>query len=113
MGTKTLALILLGGHVVVVVLTLLVVIRQIKIFRQRPDATLRVGRIVMSIFTGGVLLGNVVPILVEICFLSGVQLPRYAGLAYALSNVLTMIVLTGAVLALYVIAEKLLSDKSE
>lgn len=113
MNTKTLALILLTGHLMAVVLIARVLWRQLKIVRSRPDPQLRGGRIVLLVLALAGLCGNFIPLAVDILVLLNVvsrTKPNPVGVAYALSNVITLIVITGALLALYIIAERLLKN---
>lgn len=107
MDTKALAVSLLVGHLIAVVLSLMVIFRQVKILRQRPDPALRAGRITLFVLAIGITLGNFIPIAADVCFLLGVQLPAWIGIAYALSNVLTLIWSAVALLVLYIIAARL------
>lgn len=111
MDTKTLATMLLVGRIITVVVILLVIYRQIKIARSRPDPSLRAGRVVLMSMSIVALLSNVVPVLIDIGVILG-EIPRakptYYGIAYGLSSNLSTMFLSFGVLALYIIAEKLL-----
>jgi len=111
MNAKLLALTLLVGHVIAVGLISRVLWRQLKILRTRPDPELREGRRVLFILALAGLCGNFVPIGTDVLVMANVvhrQSPSPVGILYALSNVITLIIVTGAVQALYVVAEKLL-----
>lgn len=110
MDAKLLAAILLTGHVVAVIVTVLVLIRQVKILRGRPDPELQTGRMVLLALAIVIGLGNFIPIAIDAAvILGGVYRPHPSlfGIAYALSNVFTLIFSASAVLALYIIADKL------
>lgn len=114
MDTKTLATILLVGHIIAVVVILMVLHRQMKIIRSRPDPELHAGRMVLLFLALGALIGNFVPITIDILVLVGeVQRnnPQPVGILYATSNVFTLVWEAIAILALYLVAEKLLSKK--
>lgn len=111
MSTKILALILLLGHVTAVALISRVLYRQLKILLTKPDPELREGRRVMFILALAGLLGNFVPISVDVLVLISIvqrHTPNPVGIAYALSNVITLIIISAAINTLYVVAEKLL-----
>lgn len=114
MSIKTLAVILLVGHLVAVAIILSVIRKQVKILKQKPDPELHAGRVFLSISAVGILLGNAIPLVVD----AGVLFdkihrthPTAPGVAYALSNMLTLNLLAGAMFATYVVAEKLLKKK--
>ena len=116
MDTKTLAASLLVGHLMAVVLSLLVIFRQVRILRRRPDPALKSGRIVLFILAVVITLGNFIPIAVDVAVLVGEYgraQPSAIGIAYALSNVLTLIAFAIALLALYIIADKLVNKERE
>ncbi len=112
MDTKTLAALLLIGHLVATVLMLLVFYRQIKILRQRPDPELRSGRLALFILAVAILGANFIPMAIDVLVIFGEvgrNRPSGAGIAYALSNVLSLVFSAGALYALYVIAERLVN----
>jgi len=113
MDTKMLAASLLVGHLIAVVLSLLVIFKQVRILRRRPDPTLKSGRVALFILAVAVTLGNFIPIAVDLAVLAGGYgrtEPSAIGIAYALSNVLTLISSAVALLILYIIAGRL-ADK--
>lgn len=108
-----LAVSLLIGHLIAVVLSVMVIFRQVKILRQRPDPTLRAGRIALFVLAVVITLGNFIPIAVDLAVIfdqHGRSSPSAIGIAYALSNVLTLISSAVALLILYIIAGRL-ADK--
>ncbi|HJQ08007.1 MAG TPA: hypothetical protein VJ836_00835 [Candidatus Saccharimonadales bacterium] len=112
MDVKTLALLLLIGRVLSLVALVVVLRKQIRIFRSKPDPKLRAGRIVMLSFVLIILAGNLVPIGLDIAVLMDEikrNTPSIAGIAYALSSNLNSLFLSYALLALYIIAEKLVT----
>lgn len=114
MDSKTLAAILLIGHIAAVAVILLVLRRQIKILRSKPDPELRHGRMALLVLALGALFGNFIPITIDMLVLTGeVQrnAPQPVSILYATSNVLTLVWEAFAILALYVVAENLLSKK--
>lgn len=107
---KVLAATLLLGHVLALVVVVLVLSRQIKILRGKPDPTLQIGRLVLLALAVVIGLGNLVPIAIDAAVILGSVTrakPSHLGVLYALSNVFTLILSASAVLALYVIAERL------
>lgn len=91
---------------------LLVFYRQIKILRQRPDPTLRSGRAALFVLAAAILGANFIPMVIDILVIFGEigrNRPSVVGVAYALSNVLTLVFSAGALYALYVIAERLVN----
>jgi hypothetical protein len=111
MSTKVLALILLVGHLTSVGLISRVLWRQLKIMLTKPDPELREGRRVMLILALTGLSGNFVPITVDVLVLVSIvqrHPPNLVGVAYALSNVITLIIISSAINTLYIVAEKLL-----
>lgn len=111
MDTKTLAAILLMGHVIAVSVILLVLSMQIKILNGRPDRELHSGRMALLALALSMLFGNFIPIVVDILVLAGSverNHPSPVGVMYALSNVITLILSATSVLALYIIARKLI-----
>lgn len=108
MSTKELAVILLLGHISSVVFIVMVLYRQLRILRGRPDSTLRIARIVLSTLAGTILVGNFIPITVDSLVLADVVVrnqPSAAGIVYATSNVVILVLSSASMLALYVIAE--------
>ncbi len=114
MDAKFLAAVLLSGHVIALSVTLLVLGRQIKILRGKPNPELQTGRLVLLLLAVIIGLGNVIPITVDTAVILGGVIraqPTVFGVLYALSNVLTLIFSASAVLALYVIADRLLKGR--
>lgn len=110
MDVKTLAAMLLFGHVLALIVITLVLLRQVRILRSRPDPELQTGRMVLLALAIVIGLGNIIPIAIDTAVLLG-EIPRAKpnlfGILYALSNVLTLTFSASAVLALYMIAERL------
>jgi len=112
MGVKELAAILLLGHLTALGVTILILWRQIKIIRGRPDPALQEGRLVLLGLAIIIGLGNFIPIAIDTAVMLGAVArakPTVFGTLYALSNVFTLIFSASAVLSLYVIAERLLA----
>lgn len=115
MGVKELATMLLTGHVIALIVTTLVLSRQVRILRSKPDPELQTGRLVLLALAIVIGLGNLIPMTIDAAVIVGVvprTPPNAAGVLYALSNVLTLIFSASAVLALYIIADRLLRKLS-
>jgi hypothetical protein len=111
MDAKTLAVYLLIGRILSLIVIGIVLRKQVEIFRGRPDPELRQGRIVMMFFAMVLLLGNFIPVVIDIAVIHGDVTranPSPAGIAYAFSSNLVSLFSSCALLALYIIAEKLL-----
>jgi len=116
MDAKTLAILLLLGHIVALMITVTVLGRQIKILRGRPDPELQTGRLILLALAVVIGLGNITPMAVDSTFILGDAAraqPSPIGIAYSLSNVLTLIFSSSAVLALYIIADKLVRNRAK
>lgn len=113
MDVKILAGVLFTGHVIALVVTVRVLMRQVVILRSRPDPELQTGRLVLFALAVVIGLGNIIPMAIDAAVILG-EVPRakpnLIGVLYALSNVLTLIFSASAVLALYMIAERLFSN---
>lgn len=110
MSAKQLALILLVGHITSVILIAIVMKKQHRILRGKPDAELRHARQILSSMALTVMIGNFVPITIDsLVVVSKVTRahPTSVGIAYATSNVIILVLSAASVLALYVAAEKL------
>lgn len=114
MEAKTLAIYLLVGRIASLVVLGLILHRQIKIFRTRPDPELRNGRILMMVYAIGLILFNVIPILIDLGVIFA-DIPRNRpsgyGILYALDSNLGMLFASSALLTLYIIAEKIFEKR--
>lgn len=114
MDTKTLAIILLCGHIVAVTIILSVLYRQTKILLNNPDPELHTGRMALLLLALGALASNVAPITIDTMVLADAvhrAHPTTPGIIYATSNVLGLVWEAAAILALYIFAERLLGKK--
>lgn len=115
MDVNQLATCFLVGHLIAVTMTVWVLVRQVKIFREfrdRPDSTLQVGRIILLVLAIATCLGNLPPILIDSAVLAGLvprARPTTFGIIYGLSNLLILTCQAAALLALYIIAEKVVA----
>lgn len=110
MSTKDLALILLVGHITSAILIAMVLKKQLRILRGRPDTTLRHARQILSGLALTVLIGNFVPLTIDSLVLMNKvsrNHPTPVGVAYATSNVIILVLSAASVLALYIAAERL------
>lgn len=116
MSAKLLAAIFLIGHITALVVILHVLSRQFRIITQRPDSSLNSGRFVLFVLAAAIGLGNFIPIIVDSAVLLGAVTranPTLIGVVYSLSNLLTLVLSASAVLALYIIAERLYNSTEE
>lgn len=114
MSARELAVVLLVGHVSSVILVSLVVRKQLRIFKGTPDKSLRAGRITLTALALTVLIGNFVPIIIDSLVLIGPVKrahPSPVGVVYATSNVIILLLSAMCVLALYIVAERLLKKE--
>lgn len=113
MNTKQLAGVLLLGHLLSVVIVSIVLYKQHRILKDNPSPELHTGRMILLAFAVIILLGNIIPIAIDGAVIFGNiarNRPSGFGVAYSLSNSITALCSAGALLSLYVIAEKLLNN---
>lgn len=110
MDVKYLAATLLLGHTIALAVTVMILARQVRILHSNPDPELRAGRYVLLALAIIIGMGNFIPMAIDVGVLLGVidrAQPSLYGVLYSLSNVLTLIFSASAVLALYIIADRL------
>lgn len=118
MDIKTLAVLLLFGHLVSSAFIILVLRKQFKLFKVSIDPSIKVFRRVLFFLSMAILFGNVIPIIVDTAtiFDAIVRSSHHVntvGVFYSAANMITAVLSSLLVWTLYLLAARTLRDNIE